>query len=61
MPTKDGESPSNQPAHISEPGGFQDEPRHLESAAPQTAQNDDTSAADFDMDDPDINTHGSER
>jgi hypothetical protein len=62
MRMKDGESPPTEHDRVSEPGRrFQDEPRHFESAASATAQNDDTGPTDFDMDDPDINTHGSER
>jgi hypothetical protein len=63
MHTKDSESPPPRPDRGGEPGrGFEDEPRNFESIGGVTAQKYDARGPhDLAMDDPDINTQGSER
>jgi hypothetical protein len=61
MPRTDTERPPNQQDRVTEPGDFEDEPRNFESPGRGITLDDDTAASYSEMDDPDINTHGSER
>jgi hypothetical protein len=60
MPTRSDESPPRQQDRVAEPGRApRDELRNFETDPPLATGKDDTGAAW--VDDPDINTHGSER
>jgi len=59
MPTRTDESPSRQQDRVPRPAREHDEPRNFEAdAGPATGDSDTVRAW---TDDPDINTHGSER